>query len=200
MSWSTFPFVLTSESLIYAYRYTGGSSPGNTSACLSCSLSQRSPLCVWEKKIITCPSSTSQSTDLGIESREWEWICFCNWTAVFLFHLLQMCCTVYIPIHFKVLMAKLHWTCFGNGPFLMHLNTSVSQMPTLFVSSVRVTFCSPLLYVSFHFSCTSSLLLHLIILLWSERKDLEWKLVSLLSVDFSKWPLIHSAAMDSNVT
>ncbi len=96
-------------------------------------LSPSVPLSVWEKKIITCPSSTSQSTDLGIESREWEWICFCNWTAVFLFHLLQMCCTVYIPIHFKVLMAKLHWTCFGNGPFLMHLNTSVSQMPTLFV-------------------------------------------------------------------
>lgn len=145
------------------------------------SLSQRSPLCVWEKKIITCPSSTSQSTDLGIESREWEWICFCNWTA----NLLQMCCTVYIPIHFKVLMAKIHWPCFWNGSFLMHLNTSVSQMPTLFVSSVWVTLCSPLLYVSFHFSCTSSLLLHLIILLWSERKDLEWKLVSLLSVDFS---------------
>lgn len=39
MSWSTFPFVLTSESLIYAFRYAGGSSPGNTSACLSCSLS-----------------------------------------------------------------------------------------------------------------------------------------------------------------
>lgn len=77
------------------------------------SLSQRSPLCVWEKKIITCPSSTSQSTDLGIESREWEWICFCNWTA----NLLQMCCTVYIPIHFKVLMAKIHWTCFWEWTF-----------------------------------------------------------------------------------
>ncbi len=113
-------------------------------------LSPRVPLSVWEKKMITCPSSTSQSTDLGIESREWEWICFCNWTAVFLFHLLQMCCTVYIPIHFKVLMAKLHWTCFGNGPFLMHLNTSVSQMPTLcFLCTGHLLFSSSLCVLPF---------------------------------------------------
>lgn len=126
MSWSTFPFVLTSESLIYAFRYAGGSSPGNTSACLSCSLSPSVSLCMWEKKIITCPSSTSRSTDLGIESGEWEWICSCNWSADFL----QM----YISrFHFKVLIAKIHWTCFGTGPFLMDLNPLVSQMPTLHV-------------------------------------------------------------------
>lgn len=51
-------------------------------------------------------------------------------------------CVVYIPIHFKVLIAKIHWTRFGTGPFLM-----VLQMPTLFMSSVRVTSCSLLLCV-----------------------------------------------------
>lgn len=179
MSWSTFPFVLTSESLIYAFRYAGGSSPGNTSACLSCSLSPSVSLCMWEKKIITCPSSTSRSTDLGIESGEWEWICSCNWSADFL----QM----YISrFHFKVLIAKIHWTCFGTGPFLMDLNPLVSQMPTLYMSSVRVTSRSPLLYVSFHFSCTSSPPPPYYSTLEGDGEEGSgMEAVSLLSVDFS---------------
>lgn len=39
MSWSTFPFVLTSEHVTYAFRNAGGRSPGNTSAYLFRSLS-----------------------------------------------------------------------------------------------------------------------------------------------------------------
>ncbi len=95
-------------------------------------LSPSVPLSVWEKKMITCPSSTSQSTDLGIESREGEWICFfCNWTAVFLFHLLQMCCTVYISDPFQGIDGKITLDLFWEWTFPMHLNTRSQQMPTL---------------------------------------------------------------------
>lgn len=110
---------------------------------------------------------------------EWEWICSCNWSADFL----QM----YISrFHFKVLIAKIHWTCFGTGPFLMDLNPLVSQMPTLYMSSVRVTSRSPLLYVSFHFSCTSSPPPPYYSTLEGDGEEGSgMEAVSLLSVDFS---------------
>lgn len=176
MSWSTFPFVLTSESLIYAFRYAGGSSPGNTSACLSCYLSPSVSLCMWEKKIITCPSSTSRSTDLGIESGEWEWICSCNWSADFLFHLLQM----YIyPDLFQGIDCKntldLFWDWTLPNAFKPFGFTDANSLRVL--CTCHLPFSSSLCVLPFLLYVLFSSILVFYFGREMERKDPEWKLL-----------------------